>query len=367
MRNLFVVALVAGTLSLSLYPASPVWSAEGELRTVKVGVIEAAPFVIVLDDDHYSGLAWELWESIAQGLALHSEYVFYPSFVELLYAARNGDVDFIVTNLTVNYERSKYLQFSFPWFDDGLRILVNSEVRRDSVWSVLWQRGQLGVYFWIILIFFVLALVQVLLRRRLDEEFPQSWREGISLSLHEVVRSAKAGVPQKNVLGWIGHVFMALWMIFGFGLLAYVTSTLTCAMTTSASYSHVAINSLNDLPGKRVGVLSHTVAETYMRARGTRLHVYDTTDAAVAALIGDELDALVMDAAELEYMVHNNPKMRIMVVGNSFHPQRYAFAAAKNNADADHLMGAISEELLRLIDNGAVKELENKYIGNARF
>jgi len=64
--------------------------------------------------------------------------------------------------------------------------------------------------------------------------------------------------------------------------------------------------------------------------------------------------------------VHNNPKMKIMTVGNTFHPQKFAFAAAKN-ADIAFLMESISEELLRLIDNGFVDELENKYSGNSRF
>ena len=41
--------------------------------------------------------------------------------------------------------------------------------------------------------------------------------------------------------------------------------------------------------------------------------------------------------------------------------------AAAKNADIESLMDSISEELLRLIDSGVVEELENKYIGNARF
>ena len=264
MRHLFIAVI----LMLLLHPASPVSAADEETRTVKVGIVDSAPFIIVLGENHYSGLALELWEEITKNLDIQSEYVLYPSFADMLDAAHHGDIDFIVTNLIAKYERSEYLRFSFPWFDDGLRILVNSEVRRNSAWSVLWQSGQLKVFMWIIVIVIVLAFVQALLRRRWDDEFPRSWLDGVSLSLHEVVRSAKAGVPQKNVLGWSGHVFLTLWMIFGFGLLAYVTSTLTSAMVAVTSYSHVSINSLNDLPGKRVGVLGQTVGEQYMQARG---------------------------------------------------------------------------------------------------
>jgi ABC-type amino acid transport substrate-binding protein len=222
----------------------------------------------------------------------------------------------------------------------------------------------MGVYAWTALLVAALTFGHVLVRRRRDVDFPADWLEGTSLSLYEVVRAAKSGPQQKNFLGWVGYLILTVWMLFGFGLLAYVTSTFTSALVTASAQRGEGINSLNDLPGKRVAVFTHSIGEKYMRETGARLLPLEAMTEAVDALMKGEVDALVMDAAELEYWVHRNPKMGVEVVGNTFNPHKYAFGANKKHAD---FMDLVSEEVIRLLDDGTVEGLKDKYFGRVRF
>ena len=356
--------LVAFVLLPLLFVVAPVFAAEEEARIVRVGLHPAAPFVIDLGSGNYSGLAFNLWEMIAARLEVQSEYLLYHSFKQLLEDAQNGKIDIAVSNIAVTHDRTKNLKFSFPWYDDGLRILVKNRGQSLSVWSILQQHGHIGIYIKIAVLFMALAIAQFLLRRRKDVDFPNCWLEGMGLSLYEVVRAAKSGLIQKNFLGWAGYIIMTVWMIFGFILLVYVTSTLTSAMTAAGTLRRGDISSFNDLPGKRVAVLANTIGETYMRDTGTRLLLFETIGEAVDALMKEDADALVMDAAELEYWVHIHPKMGVEVVGNIFNPHQYAFAANKKFA---RQMDLVSEEVIRLLGDGTVEGLKNKYFGTIRF
>ena len=361
MRSL-LAALVVLPL---LFAAASVCAAEEESRIVKVGLCAGEPFVLEMNPGEYSGLAFNLWEQIAARLGVKSEFILYRSFRQLLDDARSGKTDIIVGNIAVSHDRAKNLKFSFPWYDDGLRILVTSRGPSPSVWTILQQRGQTGVYAWTALLVAALTLGHALVRRRRDADFPAGWLEGMSLSLYDVVRAVRSGGQlQKSFMGWAGYVIMTVWMLFGFGLLAYVTSTFTSALVTAGAQRGEGINSLNDLPGKRVAVISHSIGEKYMRETGARLLPFEAMEKAVDALMKGDADALVMDAAELEYWVYSNPKMDVEVVGNKFNPYKYAFGANKKHA---RLMDLVSEEVIRLLDDGTVEGLKDKYFGRVRF
>ncbi|MCL2075970.1 MAG: transporter substrate-binding domain-containing protein [Betaproteobacteria bacterium] len=359
MKNLFIVLLCL--------VAASVCASEEEGRAVKVGLLIGAPFVIDLGSGDYSGLAFNLWEMIAEHRNVKSEYFPYHSIGQILEGANNGEIDIIVGNLAVSHDRAENLKFSFPWYDDGLRILVTNHGHSISVWNILRERGHIRAYMWILLVVVALAVGQALLRRKKDIDFPACWLEGMSLSLNEVVRSAKAGVPQKNVLGWVGYLILTLWMIFGFILLAYVTSTLTSAMTTASIQRGGEINSLTDLAGRKTAVPANSVGERYMRETGARLLSFETLEEAVDALMKNAVVAVVWDAAELEYWVHSHQKMDVEVVGNTFSPQKYAFAASKKYERDARQMDAVSEEVIRLLGDGTVEGLKDKYFGVVRF
>lgn len=344
-------------LALGL-PAAAVNAAEGGAgsRTIRAGVFVNPPFVMERAEGGYEGMAVELWNEVAAGLGFHTEYVQFHDVREMLDAAREGKIDAVVVNLATSHERARYLKYSYPWYDSGLRILVDT--RDDgSLWSALLRYRHYRVYALFLAIILGMAAVMTLLRRRRDPDFPGDWKTGLSLSFLNVLDSALSGKMEQRHLGKLGNLFFVAWLLFGMAAVAYFTSSMTSAMTSS-ELGGGDIGSVADLPGKKVGVLHGSEGEEFFAKMKTPARSYRELGDAVAALEKNELDAVVMDAPSLEYLVRQNPDRPLAVVGDLFHPEKYCFAAGYAHAD---LMDEVTVELIRLRENHRIDQLKDKY------
>ena len=327
------------------------------LPKMKVGVFISPPFVMAEENNTYSGMAIDLWKLVEGELNVVSQYVNYSSLDKLILAIRAKEIDIAVTNLTVTSDRAEIVKFSYPWYDAGLRIMVNSD-QKGSIWEEMKQNGQLHSYVFIFLLITTLTVLQTILYRKKDPEYPRKWKDGLSLSLYNLMETLRGGTLEYKFLGWVGHLLAVVWMIFGIGLVAYVTSTITSSMTKISLTSE--INTLSNLSGKIVGVEIGGAEETFLRSVGIRTLSYDNILYAIEALQQKEVHAVVGDAPVLEYWAHTNIQEEIGVVGSLFHPDKYAFATFKDNSE---LIDRVSVVLIKLHESGKIKELKDTYMG----
>jgi len=306
---------------------------------------------------YYTGMAIDLWELLGDEMNFVPEYVEYSGWNNMMEAVLTDEVHMAVSSISVTYERAQHLKFSFPWFDSGLRIMVKS-TGQGTIWNELKRNGHLHAYIWILGIILLLTIILTFVHRTHDPKFPRGWIDGLSESLYQLILAIKTGVANNINYNWIGKVLAVVWMLSGVGLVAYVTSSITSSMTTVA-LTH-EINSLNDLPGKRVGVLTATVAEEYMRNHGIPTIGYINMEEVARALVNNEIDAVVEDAPVLEYWAFTNPQHKVKVVGNIFHPDKYAFAGNKKYSEQ---MDSLSVNLIKLFDLEKVGILKNNYFG----
>jgi ABC-type amino acid transport substrate-binding protein len=335
---------------------------ETPARAINVGVYVSPPFVVA-HNNNYDGMAIDLWEVVAGNLDLATRYVAFPTFRELVDATRTGEIDAAVTNLTITHDRAETISFTQPWYDAGLRILVPDE-GSTGFWSVvsgLNDAGHLRAYGWLLAVIVAATIGFTLFDRKFDPNFPKRWREGIAESFHHVISIATAGKAgaRKNLFGWIGRLWQAIWLVVGVGVIAYVTSSVTSVMT--AVTIERGIHSLTDLPGKTVGVFTGSVAEDHVTELGIASRSYPDIDAAAGAMKAGNIDAIVGDAPILEHFAHNKPQENVAVVGSIFHPDKYGFAFPH---DSD-LTRPVTLQLLELIEDGTVEKLRSEYFGNA--
>src|SRR5690606_34285673 len=125
------------------------------------------------------------------------------------------------------------------------------------------------------------------------------------------------------VRGAAGRVLAAMWLLFGVAVVAYVTSSVTSVMTTLSLTRH--INDVADLAGKTIGVLEGSTAEEFARAKAFDYRRYEHVEDAVQGLGDGSIIAVVADAPVLEYYAHRNPGSGVVVVGNTFSPDKYGF------------------------------------------
>lgn len=345
--------------SAAAQDSSPVPPETGE--TLRAGVYVSPPFVM-RDGDAFSGMAVELWDMLAAGPGLKTQFVEYDTFRDLVSATERGEIDVAVTNLTITRDRAERVDFTHPWFDAGLRIMA-SEDQSAGFWQVLGglqASGHLKAYGWIAAIILLATVVLTLFDRRFDKSFPQSWREGIAESFYTVMSVATSGKPpsRKNLFGWAGRIWQGLWLVCGVAVLAYVTSSVTSVMTTLSLTSQ--INSVADLPGHPVGVFTGSVAEQYARTSGLDARSYAHIEDAVQALRDGRIRAVVGDAPVLEYYVHTNPGVPLRVVGPIFEPDKYGFGLPPNS----QLTRPLSIELIGAHESGAIAEIRKRYFGD---
>ncbi|WP_295517725.1 transporter substrate-binding domain-containing protein [uncultured Pseudomonas sp.] len=326
---------------------------------LRIGVYVTAPFVMT-GPYGYNGLAVDLWNAVGAKLGRKTEFVRAASLPDLLGAARSGRIDIAVANVFVTAERAEQLSFTQPWFNGGLRILVNEErqIGPLSLLHDLHKLGYLTSYAWLGAGLLLITLLLTLVERRLDKEFPPQWWPGLAISFYHVMAVTTTGkTSHKNLFGSLGTVLAALWMACSVAVMAYVTSTVTSVMTVNSITSR--ITGLGDLPGKRIGVEAGSLSEDHIARLGLDYRAFPDLDQAVAALTTQEIDAVVDDAATLEYFDQQHPTLPIQVVGKIFEPRKYAFALPLNSP----LTHDVTVALLSLEEDQTAGKLRTQYFG----
>ena len=283
-----------------------------------------------------------------------------PTIRELVDATANCDVDAAVTNLTITKRRAERIDFTYPWFDAGLRIMINEDAG-GGFWATvegLRDAGFLRSYAWIALVIVVATLLLTLFDRQFDKDFPKRWREGVAESFYTVMSVATTGrMSRKNLFGWVGRIWSALWLVCGVAVLAYVTSTVTSVMTTIALTNQ--IRNADDLPGRVLGVRAGGTAEEYADDRGLAYRSYAGIDEVVSALLQGKVEAIIGDGPVLEYYAFDNPEDPVRVVGPIFQPEQYGFGVSTT----PNLARPVTWEVLWAFELDPTDALGATYVG----
>ncbi len=346
-------------LTLLLVVVSSVSYAQQTPGSVQVGVYVSEPFVNK-QGSSYSGMAIDIWQDIATRMNLVSQYVEYPNYTELVKAVSEGKVEVAVTNMTITEQRAEIVDFTHPWFDAGLRIMVHTEAGNgwDDLITRLDDAGHLATYAWILAILVAATLLLTIFDRRFDEGFPKRWREGLAESFYHVVSVATSGkTSRKNLFGWVGRIWQTFWMVFGIAIIAYVTSSITSVMTIAHIDNN--ISNLSDLQGKSVGVRAGSVSEQFLKSRSIATVPFDHMPEAVSALLNDEIAAIVGDGPVLEYYAHQNADQPVDLVGNIFSPDKYGFAFPRHS----ELVKPATVAIISAHESETIAKLKAKYFG----
>lgn len=130
--NPLKVVLQAMAVVLMLLAAA--FPAAANAKTLVVGCdVNLKPFEFRGQDGKYTGFDIDLWEAVAGDLQL--DFVLKPMPFELLLSAlQKGDIDVAIAGITINAEREQVLDFSHPYFDAGLSLMVRAE--REDIYGI---------------------------------------------------------------------------------------------------------------------------------------------------------------------------------------------------------------------------------------
>lgn len=122
------------------------------------------------------------------------------------------------------------------------------------------------------------------------------------------------------------------------------------------------VNSLEDLPGKKIGVQLGTTGDIYAsdyEAEGSTIERYNKAADAVQALKLGKIDCVIIDLQPAMAFVEKNSDLTILE--EDFAVEDYAICVSKDNAE---LTASINEALKELNNEGVLAQIVANYIGD---
>ena len=273
-RLLAIAALLF--LGLGVDPADAACLRPGDGVDVAIGVREAPPFIMADPIRGQRGLTFDLWESIARELG-EAGLIGRTAFVECplgdqLDALASGDLDLVISPLTITAERLERLDFTHQYLSSGLTVAQRSSSAIDFGYAAGILRETVtheGVPR-AILIFLVanLVLAAVIARGlRRSADFGVVAGEALPLRLcrygiETIVRTIGLkgiGDGGRPTPVRIVEIFMG---VVGTVLSATIFGVLTTALVGSIGGSREV--ALGDLPRHRVATLKDSTAQSFL-------------------------------------------------------------------------------------------------------
>ena len=331
------------------------------MRNVVVGVFNDAPFALRNPSGEWTGYAVELLIEVAARSGLALQFKEYPSLEALYAAVRKGEVDMGAGNTLVTSRDLLDVDFSQPILDGGLRLMVSKRERHSvaRLWEGLKRNGHAWAVIWVPCATMTASLVLLFLLRVLDPQFTRHWREGFAESFYHVVSVCVTGKTKYSgalAAGWVGKLIAALWLCFGLGTVAYITSVLTSIMTANTLMGE--ISGPKDLTRKTAAVLEGSAGERYCAVHDVQVVRVATLEAAVEALLSRRADAIVSDAASLESFDLRHPDLPITETGELFERRHFAFPIKPGQSE---FLKEINIGLLRIRESGILDHVRGEW------
>jgi len=327
---------------------------------LKVGVYIQEPFVLQTSRG-YEGFSMDLWNEIAGDLGRGSDFTHYNKIPDLLEAVSSGKMDVGVSGIFVTQERLKLVDFTQPFLQGGLQVMVY-EKRGSSflkIWNGLRESGHLKIFGLGICVILIATILLTLAERRWNQEFHPDWANGVAESFYHVMSIVMTGKStHKGLPGPWGRVLAAIWIAFGVGVVAYITSSVTSIMTVNSLEG--IIKGPQNLPGHKVGIIPGTVGAQYCTDQHLDTAPFKSLPEAVSALVGRQIDAIVLDAITLQWYDNSHPELPITEVGPIFEKKSYAFALPIGSP----LRHEINKAILKQNESGFLETLRKHYFGD---
>ncbi|CAD6552217.1 hypothetical protein LMG27952_05255 [Paraburkholderia hiiakae] len=342
--------------------AAPASASARTSGTLRVAIAPVAPFVLP-ESATPVGFSIDIWYEIARRMHVDFRWDRVAKQPELLSAVQRGDADIAIAAITMTPEREKLVDFSLPYFDSGLQIMVRAQSDNSfvaSLRSVPWLA--LGQFLAAsVVIIFILANLVWLMERRSDPNFQKPWLRAVGEGLWVtmlIIATGEHGERESAGL-WKRVLVPAMWLI-GVVLIAQFTATVTSFQTVARLQSN--IRGPDDLPGKTIGTAPGTVAAQYLAERGLPFVNIDSAADGFKMLMRGDVQAIVYDAPTLQYWAGRLGNGSLAVVGPIFMPAKYGIAVANGSP----LRKTINETLLAMYEDGTYEQIYQKWFSASK-
>ena len=362
------VALIGATLATLAHgePAgTTATSTKDEAAELRVAVMIAPPFVME-QNGSLTGFSIDLWNAIGVRLKRRTSYALEPDASVMEEAMRSNKVDLVAIPIYITSARDEVFDFSYPILEAGQQVMVRDTHQsaqpenplRDMLRLIISRTtgAWLGMALLLVLI---PAHVVWLLEWRYEDGMISSRKyfpgifEAIYWALSTLTCQAQT-MPSR----WVARAIAVYWMFVSVIFIAFYTAQLTTALTVEQIRG--AIQGPDDLPGKQVGTLAHTLAVSYLWEHRAQVHEFPTLDQMYTALLDKKIDAAFTTAPLLHYYAAHAGQGQVKLVGPEINIAPAAIMVQLNSP----LRKRIDAALLTLREDGSYQNLHAKWFGS---
>ena len=330
--------------------------------SLQVAIIQRPPFVYKDANGSWAGYSIDLFEAVAESAAIEYQFEEVEVFTDMIDGVRAGQYDLAVANISITPERESFLDFSQPIYDSGFQIVASRQTAQPSIVSIIWNSGIL----WLIVVAFLILLIVAHLmwyfERGMPKEKHDYFRDDYVGGIFDAfwwafIVVTIGGFENERPENTMGRILAIFWIVASL----FFVSTLTAQITTSLTISQLSstIETVDDLRGKRVGSVPGTAFGDYLESRGINYIPYTDFADVLTDLSNGELDAAIGDAPVVQFYAANDQYQTVVLVGELFEPDKFAFAVADNHESLE----PINQALIELQKDGTVADIHSRYFG----
>ncbi len=339
-------------------------------QTVRVVTRDLEPFSFDKNGRRV-GFAVELWDAVARELQLDSTVTTVANAKQMVEAVQGRSADVAVGALSITAEREKVVDFSQPFYESGLQILVSkkgggfAQAIGELLGNLLNWKLAGGLVAAILVMFGISHLVWLYEHPVNAEMWPRPYLAGMGESFWWTVSIfLVGGADNKGPVGLGGRIVATIWMLASVVAVSLLTASLSAILTVNTLSGD--ISGPIDLPGKTVATISGSTSESWLEKLGTSggqrviVKAFADIPSCLDALKNGTAKAVVFDAPVLKYYVNKLGSDQFAPVPGLFERNNYGFGLQQDST----LRERINQVLLNLNENGFTDELKTKWFGN---
>nr|XP_019601169.1 PREDICTED: glutamate receptor ionotropic, NMDA 2C isoform X3 [Rhinolophus sinicus] len=291
--------------------------------------------------------------------------------------------DMAIGSLTINEERSEIVDFSVPFVETGISVMV---ARSNGTVSPSAFLEPYSPSVWVMM--FVMCLTVVAITVFMFEYFsPVSYNQNLTSGKKSGGPSFTIGksvwllwalvfnnsVPIENPRGTTSKIMVLVWAFFAVIFLASYTANLAAFMiqeqyidTVSGLSDKKFQRPQDQYPPFRFGTVPNGSTERNIRSNYRDMHSHmvkfnqRSVEDALTSLKMGKLDAFIYDAAVLNYMAGKDEGCKLVTIGSGkvFATTGYGIAMQKDS----HWKRAIDLALLQFLGDGETQKLETVWL-----
>ena len=327
-------------------------------KELSVAIKPISPFVIE-NNGSVEGFSIDLWKEIANDLNLSYRFVMKDNVESLLGSIKDNQSDLAIAAVSINANRSQFVDFSYQYFRSGLQIAIKKEKSTllliyDGIKTVIFSNTFLYAIVLLIIMLIVISHIIWLEERGKNDHFSPSYLAGIFDAIYwSIITMTTVGYGDKVAKTRLGKATTILWVMIGYFLFAYFTASVTTASTVTKLQG--STHKISDLEGKKVAVVKGSTSEAFILHQNIYTVATNTIEDAFELLENDSVTAIVYDAPVLQYLIKDKPNL--VVVDNIFKEEYYAIVFPKHSPYRDQ----INMALLKIVESHKYRQIHHKW------